>query len=110
MDRFAALSMLETGDNDMALGQSGEVSRFQIAPAVWREHTRLPLYAGENPFTAFNVVQTIMAERIAAFQAAFHRVPTDFEFYVLWNRPADIHHPKPKTQERATRFANLCNR
>ena len=30
MDRWAALSMIESGDNDQAVGPGGEVSRFHI--------------------------------------------------------------------------------
>ncbi|MDE2100940.1 MAG: hypothetical protein KGL39_27080 [Patescibacteria group bacterium] len=110
MDRWEALSQIETGDNDRIVGASDEVSRFQITPHEWFTHTRLPLYAAKNPFTALNVAGLIMAERIRAFEITFHRAPTDFEFYVLWNRPGDIRNPQPRTRERACRFANLCQK
>ena len=35
MDRWEALSMIESGDNDRAVGHGGEVSRFQIRPGLW---------------------------------------------------------------------------
>ena len=35
MDRWAALSMIESGDKDRAVGPRGEVSRFQIRPELW---------------------------------------------------------------------------
>ena len=33
---FFALGMIESGNNDRGIGRAGEVSRFQIHPAVWR--------------------------------------------------------------------------
>ena len=34
MDRFAALSQIESSDNDFAIGPCHEVSRYQILPSV----------------------------------------------------------------------------
>ena len=33
MDRWEALSMIESGNNDHAVGAVGEISRFQIRPS-----------------------------------------------------------------------------
>ena len=35
LDRWAALSQIESGDNDKAVGRMGEISRYQILPDVW---------------------------------------------------------------------------
>src|SRR6266567_952502 len=35
MDRWSALSQIESGDNDKAVGRLGEISRYQILPDVW---------------------------------------------------------------------------
>ena len=35
MDRLAALSMIETGNNDRMVGRAGEISRFQILKREW---------------------------------------------------------------------------
>jgi hypothetical protein len=35
MDRWSALSMIESGDDDRAVGPGGEVSRFQIRRELW---------------------------------------------------------------------------
>src|ERR1700722_2135395 len=35
MDRWAALSMIESGDDDRAVGSLGEISRYQIRPYLW---------------------------------------------------------------------------
>ncbi len=101
MDRWTALAMLESGGNDYSIGRAGEVSRYQISPENW---------PGGNPCDAHVALvnaQRIMAERVAAFKKSHGREPDDFEFYVLWNAPAEINHPHPVVAERAGRFANL---
>lgn len=104
MDRWAALSQLESGDNDQAVGPSGEVSRFQIRPTLWS--------CGEptDAQAALENAQHIMGDRLAVFQKQHNREATDFEFYVLWNAPGQIEKPSRIVKERAERFANLCQR
>jgi hypothetical protein len=109
MDRWAALSQLESGDNDSARGAAGEVSRYQVRPEIW-EH-----YAAANmnwlvPADALRVAQSIMRARCAEFEHTSGRRPTDFEFYVLWNAPARIEQPAKAVQERARRFCNLVSK
>ena len=104
MDRWSALSMLESGNDDQAIGTRGEVSRYQIRPYLW---------PGGNPVNAHVALvaaQKIMQPRVAKFQTAHHRAPTDFEFYVLWNAPQEIRHPCHAVAERAERYANLVQR
>ena len=112
MDRWSALSMIESGDNDRAIGPGGEVSRYQVKPAVWGRLAP----ADSNPAdsrAALAVTQAIMRDRCAVFENRFHRPPTDFEFYVLWNAPAqligtDLHAVVTRTvADRAQRFSNL---
>ena len=101
MDRWSALSMLESGDNDNATGPGGEISRFQIQPQFW---------PGGDPHdsnAALSVAQNIMRPRVDNFQASHKRLPTDFEFYILWNAPSEVDHPRPAVTDRARRFANL---
>jgi hypothetical protein len=107
LDRMAALSMLETGDNDGAVGRVGEISRFQIRPELWRCYG-----AGDprDPAQARAAVERIMAGRLAGFTARFHRAATPFDFYVLWNAPAQIGRPSCAVAARARHFVNLCNR
>jgi hypothetical protein len=104
MDRWVALSMIESGDNDNAVGSSGEISRFQILPELW---------PGGNPQDnriALAAAQEIMEPRLLEFQRTHRRAPTDFEFYVLWNAPWQADHPSKIVTERARRFANLVQR
>src|SRR5271170_7667843 len=101
MDRWAALAMLESGGNDRAVGRAGEVSRYQISPELWPGGN--PLDAG----VALSNAQRIMSPRTSAFEQSHGRAPDDFEFYVLWNAPAQINHPHRAVAERALRFMNL---
>ncbi len=109
MERWAALSQLESGNNDNAVGNAGEISRYQIRREVWRQ------YAGsgaswKNPAHSLAVAQIVMNERCAAFERAFHRSPNDFEFYVLWNAPAQIQRPCRAVKDRAERFCRLIRK
>ncbi|HEX3889445.1 MAG TPA: hypothetical protein VHX90_01225 [Verrucomicrobiae bacterium] len=104
MDRFAALSMIESGNDDHAIGRAGEISRFQIRRDLW---------IGGDPRDARLALinaRSLMAVRVEIFAQRFHRQPSDFEFYVLWNAPAQIAQPHVVVAERARRFANLCSK
>jgi hypothetical protein len=85
MDRLSALSMLETGNDDHAVGSDE---------------------------TARKVMTQLMDKRLHAFEEHFGRKPTDFEFYALWNAPAQAMsgHFSRAVAERCQRFANLCER
>lgn len=101
MDRWTALAMVESGGDDYRVGRAGEVSRYQIRPELW---------PGGNPLdtrVALANARHIMASRMARFEQLHGRAPNNFEFYVLWNAPAQINHPHPVVTERARRFANL---
>src|ERR1017187_9118633 len=87
MDRWEALSMIESGNNDHAIGLVGEISRFQIRPELW------PGGNPPNPEQPLTAAQTTMIPRLDRFQPIQKRQPTDFEFYVLWNAPWVVDHP-----------------
>jgi hypothetical protein len=109
LDRFDALSMIESGDNDRAHGPDGELSRYQFSPGLIAEFqidaTRLddPAYARQQAIKVMNL-------RCSGFEHQFHRAPTDVEFYLLWHRPNHVEHPTGLELERAQRFANLVSR
>jgi len=107
MDRFAALSMIESGDNDFARGKAGELSRFQIRRDVWTNITSQPISMATQPKAAEAVARTIAGKRCQAFEIQQHRSPTDLEFYILWNAPSQIGKPSRVVLERARRFSNL---
>jgi len=104
MDRWAALSMIESGDDDRAVGPGGEISRYQIRPELW------PGGNPQNTQLALAAAQQIMLPRIEQFKKSHQRLPTDFEFYVLWNAPWEVDHPSAAVTERARRFSNLVDR
>lgn len=104
MDRWSALSMLESGDNDYAIGACGEISRYQIRPTFW------PGGDPRDADSALVAAKKIMAKRVSRFEQAHGRAPTDFEFYILWNAPTQLKHPSKVVSERARRFANLVQR
>jgi hypothetical protein len=106
MDRWTALSQLETQDNDRAIGAAGEVSRYQIKPRLWRRYAQSDA-DWKNPTQALAAAQELMKERCAAFERRHNRPPTDFEFYVLWNAPAQVQRPRQAVRERAERFCRL---
>ena len=101
VDRWTALGLVESGGNDQIIGRAGEVSRYQIRPELWE---------GGDPLdtrTALTNARQIMDARVAAFERSHGRQPDDFEFYVLWNAPAQIDHPHRAVAARARRFVNL---
>lgn len=110
MDRFSALSMIESGDDDFAIGKAGEISRYQILKPVWQSVTNSANYTDSE--TARVVASQILAARVQTFRDTFGRLPSDFEFYALWNAPAEVLQGKisEKVAERCGRFANLCGR
>jgi len=110
MDRFAALSMIESGDDDFANGRHTEVSRFQIRREVWLQTTNAPISDATNAVVARAVTELIAAKRCQDFEKKRGRVPTDFEFYVLWNAPAQVDKPAPAVRARAERFVNLVEK
>lgn len=112
---LACLSMIESGDNDLAVGKHGERGRYQITKAAWVEN-RGYLAPGEFKEVAKlhtqseRTARNIIENRSVAFKTLFHRDPTPFETYVLWNAPAQIGKPSKVVAEKAQRFENLVRK
>jgi hypothetical protein len=108
MDRLSALSQIESGDNDRAVGKAGEISRYQVRKNEWRSVTRSTRY--RDPETAKQVVQVLVQRRLDRFEQIYRRPPTHFEFYALWNAPSQVYNGRISrtVAERAQRFTNLC--
>jgi hypothetical protein len=108
LDRLSALSMIETGDNDRMVGRAGEISRYQILMREWRSVTNSNRFA--DPKVSEAVTRKLIEKRVAMFQSIYGRNPTDFEFYGLWNAPAQVYRGRvsPVVADRCRRFANLC--
>jgi len=110
MDRLAALSMIETGNDDRLVGSAGEISRYQILKKEWHSVTNSTRYA--DPKTAYAVTLRLIERRMEDFRAVYHRDPTNFEFYGLWNAPTQVLEGRISrtVAERCRRYSNLCER
>jgi hypothetical protein len=114
-----SLAMIETGATSLSKGKwdhtrgsSGEISRFQIMPEVWRRYTKSSSWT--NPEVAWSVAEKIISDRVKEFKAKVGRVPDPLEIYLLWNKPGHFAANKYKFYLvdrsyllRARRFANL---
>jgi short subunit dehydrogenase-like uncharacterized protein len=111
--RSFALGMIETGNEDNAVGRAGEVSRYQIMPSVWRHYTTSAQH--QDPEVALEIARQHWAWLYDYFKHETGREPTDFDMYVLWNtrhgyyanrafNPSQLH---PLVRDRAERFTNL---
>jgi hypothetical protein len=108
-----ALGMIETGNRDNEIGGAGEISRYQIKPAVWKQYSQSENY--EDPAVASLVAKQHWTVLYANFKKQTHREPTDFDMYVLWNtgfgyyaaKGFDSDHLNAVVRDRAQRFANL---
>lgn len=115
-NRLFALGMIETGNRDSAVGASGEVSRYQVSPLVWRACSGRSDF--DDPALAALVARRHWEFLANYFRGRSGRSPTDFDMYVLWNTRFGYyaqHHFDPRNisgtvRERAGRFVNLVNR
>jgi hypothetical protein len=113
ISQIAALGMIETGNDDRAVGGAGEVSRYQIKPWIWRQYSQSQAYADRRIST--EVAGKHLAVLEDTFKKRAGRAPTDFDIYVLWNAGPTYYsrigfaksRVHPVIQERARRFANL---
>src|SRR6185295_10496213 len=64
----------------------------------------------QDPETARAVTLKLLDRRVQQFQASRNRPPTNFEFYALWNAPAQVLEGRVSrvVAERCRRYANLC--
>jgi hypothetical protein len=113
LSRLEALSMLETGDRDSAVGGVGEVSRYQMRPSVWKQYSSSRAY--HDPVVSRQVAGQHLDFLESNFRKLAGREPSEFDVYVLWNAglgyyakrdfsPARV---SPVVRERAERYVNL---
>jgi hypothetical protein len=114
--RLLALAMIETGDNDREIGGAGEISRYQLSPAVWKSYTTSHDY--EDPEVSLQVAWQHWSHLANYFNQKTGHEPDDFDMYVLWNtrfgyyahKGFSRHEISPVVRDRAERFVNLVNR
>jgi len=113
---FFALGMIESGNDDRGIGKAGEVSRYQIHPAVWKLYSESRDY--QNHEVSLLVARQHWTYLTNYFREKTGRTPTPFDMYVLWNTKFG-HYAKlgfnptrlnRVVQDRAERFVNLVNR
>jgi hypothetical protein len=97
---------------DLVVGSRREVSRFQILPEVWREHSSTKNY--QDPAAAWVVAEKILRAREATFRRATGREWDAVDVYLMWNAPGayqkarwDRTKVSRAVRERAQRYANL---
>jgi hypothetical protein len=113
LSKLDAISMIESGDDDSAVGEAGEVSRYQIKPAVWHSLTNSMAY--EDRSVSCGVAAQYLSALESSFQSRAGRPPSDFDLYVLWNAGCSYYarigfsalRVHPVVRERAERFVNL---
>jgi len=83
LSRLEALAMIETGNNDAAVGEAGEVSRYQIKPWIWRRYCQREGY--QNHDLSGEVAEKYLADLEQDFRDRTERDAGDFDVYVFWN-------------------------
>ena len=111
--KLEALGMIESGNDDAAVGRAGEVSRFQIKPAIWRR------YSPTDSYRNFQVSRSVAEQHLTDLEETFRRrtgrEPDDFDLYVLWNAGPTYYgrigfskkRVHPIIRSRAQRYVNL---
>lgn len=109
-----SLGAIESNNNDAAVGLQGEITRYQILPALYRSAGgRMDRIYNES--MTWRCVQIIMRPRLQKAKEFMGTNPTPEVIYLLWNAPRaiqaidyDIHKiTSPKLVDRSSRFANL---
>lgn len=109
-----ALAQIESGNNPRARGRHGEISEYQITPAVWKESSaRLSRSLTlDHRLNSKLLASYHLGVIRASLRQAWRREPTPAEIYSAWNCgiTATIKGQIPRaTRERANRFVNLVS-
>jgi|SRR6266404_7107939 len=109
-----SLGMMESGNDDNAVGSAGEISRYQIKKKIWRMYSSSSRFWDMNE--AWNIAEKVLATRIDKYQRRTGHQPAAFDLYVLWNAPGQFQSVGFEQRrishvvaERARRFANLVS-
>lgn len=112
-----ALGMLESGNDDNARGNRGEISRYQIMPYIWKKYSRgiSKSKATDHQYASL-VVCRYMEDNWTRMKNKTGKVPSDLDVYILWNLgyhkynqyfKLDFDKLPYALKERAFRFTNL---
>lgn len=81
---LASIAAVESGNNDMAIGKAGEISRYQISPVVWEKHHKTfdPYRKGPSNL---QVASQIAAAHVATIRSSIHPKIQQDEFdEIFW--------------------------
>jgi len=100
---LAAIAMVESGNNDRAVGKAHEISRYQIKPQIWQQYGLLRKQDYTNPFVAEqialkharhlqHVMPSFAANSVTHMAAAWNYGPTNMRIagYQLTNLPPSV--------------------
>jgi hypothetical protein len=112
---FKALSMVESGNNDNAIGRKGERGRYQMRKAAWKESSLVPHSYASNIKFSSEATQNYMMLQSNMFLQHTHRLPTDYDLYVMWNmgftgykrKQFEFNKCPKRVKENAQRFYDL---
>jgi hypothetical protein len=114
--KLAALGQIESGNNDHKVGAVGELSRYQIRPAVWKQHFKGYKQNLSDPDEAARCAKVHALWLMHKYsEANGWREASAAQFYCMWNmgyagfrRRGYLTTNCPReVRERAERFANL---
>ena len=108
---LAALAKVESNNNHLAFGRSGERTEYQILPIVLAEHGLKIEDVMKSPEAARVVAQNIWQERVNKFFKKHGRNPNQLELYTLWNKPEHAYKLKPTVRDRmlSIKFESVLN-
>ena len=107
-----AISQVESGGNDHAVGRSGEVSRYQIKKMVWRKYSRTRNYS--NPSESRRVAIEHLKTLERTFRSELGEAPTELDLAVMWQSGFDGYrksycNPERMRSEQRDRLRRIIN-
>lgn len=114
--KLRAISQIESNDNDKAKGRHGELSRYQLKRAVWKQHFPSEKDQRHIPSAARRCAKAHLCWlELRLCLAKQTKDPNPRDVYAAWNlgleafsrRDYDFDRLPDTIKQRAERFANL---
>lgn len=100
-----AISEIESGTNDRAIGPRGEISRYQLKPTIWHHYTQSTRFY--DPGQAYYVAKRHLRHLRAALAGA-NLKETPEAIAMMWHYGEGCRYAVGKTEaDYAQRFSNL---
>lgn len=104
---LSAIAEIESGNNPKAVGKMGEVSEYQVLPAVWAFYGGTSVHVSQD---RKRVAGLILNKLVSEYRSTYGKDPTVKQVYLLWNQPHVIlsgRRPTQRGNEAACRFQNV---